>query len=61
MSAVHGLIGAFDFYRNGGLAFFADGDLFMVALDGLAVVGGLVGCLCCGENGERDRGGLHSA
>ena len=39
MAAVHGLIGPFDFDGDGGLAFFADGDLFVVAFDGLAVKG----------------------
>ena len=39
MAAVHGLVGAFDLDGYGGLAFFADGDLFVVAFDGLAVRG----------------------
>ena len=34
--AVHGLVGSFDLDGDGRLAFFADGDLFVVALDGLA-------------------------
>ncbi len=34
VAAVHGLVGAFDFHGDGGLAFFADGDLFVVAFDG---------------------------
>lgn len=38
MAAVHGLVGTFDLDGYGGLAFLADGDLFVVALDGLAVV-----------------------
>ncbi len=37
MSAVHGLVGTFDLYGHGGLALFADGDLFVVAFDGLTV------------------------
>lgn len=36
MSAVHWLVGTFDFDGDGGLAFLADGDLFVVAFDGLA-------------------------
>lgn len=39
MAAVRGLVGAFDLDGDGGLAAFADGDLFVVALDGLAVWG----------------------
>ncbi len=39
MAAVAGLVGAVDFDGDGRLALFADGDLFVVALDGLAVVG----------------------
>jgi hypothetical protein len=31
---VHGLVGAFNFDGDGGLALFADCDLFVVALDG---------------------------
>ncbi len=36
VAAVHGLVGAFDLDGDRGLALFADGDLFVVALDGLA-------------------------
>ena len=38
VAAVHGLVGAFDFDGDGGLALFADCDLLVVALDGGAVV-----------------------
>jgi hypothetical protein len=33
VSTVHGLIGSFDFDGDGGLSFFANGDLFVVTLD----------------------------
>ncbi len=56
MAAVHGLIGPFDLDGDGGLAFFADGDLFVVAFDGLAVAG-LVGSFGNGVKGEGKRGG----
>lgn len=36
MAAVDGLVGTFDFDGDRGLACFADGDLFVVALDGCA-------------------------
>jgi len=36
VAAVHGLVGALDLDGDRGLALFADGDLFVVALDGLA-------------------------
>jgi hypothetical protein len=39
MATVHGLVGAFDFDGDGGLALFADLDLFVVALDGGANCG----------------------
>lgn len=34
LAAVHGLVRGFDLHRHGRLALFADGDLFVVALDG---------------------------
>lgn len=37
MAAVDGLVGALDLDGDGGLAAFDHGDLFVVALDGLAV------------------------
>ena len=40
MPAVHRLVGTFDLDGDGGLAFFADWDLFVVAFDRLAVRGG---------------------
>lgn len=42
LAAVERLVGAFDLNGYGGLSFFADGDLFVVALDGGARVGVLV-------------------
>jgi hypothetical protein len=33
VATVHGLVGSFDFDGDGGLALFADGNLFVVALD----------------------------
>lgn len=38
VAAVDGLVGAFDLDGDGGLAAFHHGDLFVIALDGLAVV-----------------------
>ena len=37
MSAVHWLVGTFDFDGDGGLAFLANGDLLVVPFDGLTV------------------------
>jgi len=37
MATVDGLVGAFDLDRDGGLACFANGNLFVVALDGCTV------------------------
>ena len=57
MPAIHGLIGPFDLDRDRGLALFADGDLFVVAFDGLAVVG-LVGGFGNGLEGGGKSGGM---
>ena len=64
MPAIHRLIGTFDLDGDGGLAFFADWDLFVVAFDRLAARGGLVGSVgnVFKEKGKRGRNGsLHSA
>jgi len=65
VAAVRGLVGAFDLDGDGGLASFADGDLFVVALDGLAVGWGSVSlAFLGGENESADsglRGDLHPA
>ncbi len=56
MAAVHGLIGTFDLDGDGGLAFLADWDLFVVAFDRLARSGGLVGSVGNAFKGGREEG-----